>query len=46
MSKKTSVIGKIYLALIYVFLYAPILVIGLFSFNVSANTYTLRCPRS
>ena len=32
MSKKTSAIGKIYQALIYVFLYAPILVIGLFSF--------------
>ena len=30
MSKKTSAIGKIYQALIYVFLYAPILVIGLF----------------
>ena len=39
MSKKTSAIGKIYQALIYVFLYAPILVIGLFSFNGSANTY-------
>ena len=35
MSKKTSAIGKIYQALIYVFLYAPILVIGLFSFNGS-----------
>ena len=42
MSKKTSAIGKIYQALIYVFLYAPILVIGLFSFNGSANTYMLQ----
>ena len=42
MSKKTSAIGKIYQALIYVFLYAPILVIGLFSFNGSANTYLLQ----
>lgn len=42
MSKKTSAIGKIYQALIYVFLYAPILVIGLFSFNGSANAYMLQ----
>ena len=38
MNRKTSAIGKIYKALIYLFLYAPILVIGLFSFNGSSST--------
>lgn len=39
MNRKASFFSKCYTALIYIFLYAPILVIGLFSFNSSTSTY-------
>lgn len=40
MKKKASVISKLYLVFIFVFLYAPIAVMMLFSFNSTASTYT------
>lgn len=40
MRKKTSFISKIYILLIFIFLYAPIGVMTLFSFNSTASTYT------
>lgn len=40
MKKKTSVISKLYIALIMLFLYAPIGVMMLFSFNSTTSTYT------
>lgn len=39
MKKKTSFASKLYVALIFVFLYAPIAVMMLFSFNSSSSTY-------
>lgn len=41
MKKRTSLISKLYIALIFVFLYAPIAVMMLFSFNSTTSTYTL-----
>lgn len=40
MKKKTSVLFRFYIALIFVFLYAPIAVMMLFSFNSTPSTYT------
>lgn len=40
MKKKTSVLSKIYIAAIFIFLYAPIAVMTLFSFNSTTSTYT------
>ena len=40
MKKKTSLLSKIYIVLIFLFLYAPIGVMTLFSFNSSSSTYT------
>lgn len=42
MNKKTSssFFSKFYTVLIFIFLYAPIVIIGLFSFNSSTSTYT------
>lgn len=40
MKKKTSFISKIYISLIFIFLYAPIAVMTLFSFNSTTSTYT------
>ncbi len=40
MKKKASFISKLYMLLIFIFLYAPIAVMMLFSFNSSASTYT------
>lgn len=39
MKKKTSFVSNIYIALVFVFLYAPIAVMTLFSFNSSTSTY-------
>lgn len=39
MKKKTSPLSKLYIALIFIFLYAPIAVMILFSFNSTASTY-------
>lgn len=39
MKKKTPFISKFYVALIFVFLYAPILVMMLFSLNSTSSTY-------
>lgn len=39
MKHKTSRLSKFYVALIYIFLYAPIAVMMLFSFNSSTSTY-------
>lgn len=39
MKKKTPFISKLYVALIFVFLYAPILVMMLFSLNSTSSTY-------
>lgn len=39
MKKKTSFVSKLYLALIFIFLYAPIAVMMLFSFNSTSGTY-------
>jgi spermidine/putrescine transport system permease protein len=39
MKKKTSVISKLYMTLIFLFLYAPIIVMMVFSFNSSSSTY-------
>lgn len=40
MKKKTSFVSKFYVALIFIFLYAPIAVMTLFSFNSTTSTYT------
>lgn len=40
MKKKTSFVSKIYIALIFIFLYSPIAVMMLFSFNSTPSTYT------
>lgn len=40
MKKKTPFISKLYMTLILIFLYAPIAVMTLFSFNSSNSTYT------
>lgn len=40
MKKKTSLASKLYLALIFIFLYAPIAVMMLYSFNSTSSTYT------
>lgn len=40
MKRKTSFVSKIYIALVFIFLYAPIAVMTLFSFNSSTSTYT------
>ncbi len=39
MKSKTSPLSKLYMALIFLFLYAPIAVIIVFSFNASTSTY-------
>ena len=39
MKKKTPFISKLYVALIFVFLYAPIAVMMLFSLNSTSSTY-------
>ena len=41
MRKKTSLISKVYMTLIFFFLYAPIAVMMVFSFNASSSTYQL-----
>lgn len=41
MKKKTPLISKIYMLLIFVFLYAPIFVMMTFSFNKSSSTYQM-----
>ncbi len=41
MKTKTSLISKIYMALIFIFLYAPICVMTAFSFNASSSTYQM-----
>lgn len=41
MKKKTSAISKLYMVLIFIFLYAPIVVMMVFSFNSSSSTYQL-----
>ena len=41
MKKKTSVTSKIYMAIIFLFLYAPIVVMTVFSFNNSSSTYQM-----
>ncbi|MGN1202718.1 MAG: ABC transporter permease [Eubacterium sp.] len=40
MKKKTSFVSKLYVVLIFVFLYAPIAVMTLYSFNSTSSTYT------
>lgn len=40
MKNKTSFVSKLYVALIFIFLYAPIAVMMLFSFNSTSSTYT------
>lgn len=40
MKKKTSFVSKLYIALIFIFLYAPILIMTIFSFNSTTSTYT------
>ena len=42
MKKRTSLTSKLYMALIFVFLYAPIAVMMVFSFNKSSSTYQMR----
>lgn len=39
MKKKTSIVSKLYMLLIFLFLYAPIVVMMVFSFNSSSSTY-------
>lgn len=39
MKKKTPFISKLYIALIFIFLYAPIAVMMLFSLNSTSSTY-------
>ncbi len=41
MKKKTSLTSKIYMAIIFLFLYAPIVVMTVFSFNDSSSTYQM-----
>jgi spermidine/putrescine transport system permease protein len=41
MKKKTSIVSRLYMALIFLFLYAPIIVMMVFSFNSSSSTYQL-----
>ena len=41
MNKKTSPASKLYLALIFIFLYAPIIVMMAFSINKSSSTYQM-----
>lgn len=41
MKKKTSLVSKLYMLLIFVFLYAPIAVMMVFSFNASSSTYQM-----
>lgn len=41
MKTKTSAISKLYMAIIFIFLYAPIIVMMVFSFNSSSSTYQL-----
>lgn len=41
MKKKSSLVSKLYMALIFAFLYAPILVMMVFSFNKSSSTYQM-----
>lgn len=40
MKKKTSLLSKLYIVLVFLFLYAPIAVMMLFSFNATTSTYT------
>lgn len=40
MKKKTSFMSKFYIVLVFIFLYAPIAVMTLFSFNSTTSTYT------
>lgn len=39
--KKTSLVSKLYMTLIFLFLYAPIVVMMVFSFNASSSTYQM-----
>lgn len=39
--KKTSLVSKLYMTLIFFFLYAPIVVMMVFSFNASSSTYQM-----
>ena len=41
MKNKVSVASRIYMALVFVFLYAPIAVMMVFSFNSTTSTYQL-----
>lgn len=41
MKHKTSAFSKFYMALIFIFLYAPIVVMMVFSFNASSSTYQM-----
>lgn len=41
MNKRTSLTSKLYMLLIFVFLYAPIVVMTAFSFNKSSSTYQM-----
>lgn len=41
MKKQTSLASKLYMLLIFVFLYAPIVVMMVFSFNESSSTYKM-----
>jgi spermidine/putrescine transport system permease protein len=41
MKKKSSVISKLYMTLVFIFLYAPIVVMMVFSFNSTSSTYQL-----
>lgn len=41
MKKKTSLASKIYIAIIFIFLYAPIAIMMLFSINSTSSTYIL-----
>lgn len=41
MKKRTSLSSKIYMSLVFIFLYAPIIVMMVFSFNSSSSTYQM-----
>ncbi|MBR1530728.1 MAG: ABC transporter permease [Eubacterium sp.] len=41
MKKKTSPLSKLYMGIIFLFLYAPIIVMTVFSFNSSVSTYQM-----
>ena len=41
MKQKTSLASKIYIAIIFIFLYAPIAIMMLFSINSTSSTYIL-----